>query len=53
MKKKIEERLNMYKNMLESSLSTFLYTNKRVDRDRVITLKAKIEILNILLKDCE
>jgi len=45
MEELLKKNLGYAQSSLKSALSTFLFTNKRVDRDRVIKLNAKIEVL--------
>jgi hypothetical protein len=51
MKEILEKRLKYADSVLKSSLSTFLNTNKRVDRDKVIKIRTKIEVYEELLKE--
>lgn len=47
----IKQKLIYAQSSLKSALSNFLHTNKRVDRDRVIKLTAKIEVYETLLTE--
>lgn len=51
MKEKIERKLKQSEASLVVSLSTFLKTNKRVDRDQVMYYQARIRTLNEVLKE--
>lgn len=51
MKELLNKNLEYAKSSLKSALSTFLFTNKRIDRDRVIKLNAKIEVYELLIKE--
>jgi hypothetical protein len=43
MKEWIEKKLQYCESNLRTSLSTFLYSNKRVDRDRVLKWQTRVE----------
>lgn len=45
----IENKIQTTQSTLNSSLNTFLHSNLRKDRDRVLRLKAKLETYNELL----
>ncbi len=42
---KVNKQLKYYQSNLNIALDTFLKTNKRVDRDRVLSYTSKIEML--------
>ena len=50
-KKKLTEKLKVTESAYNSALSTFLNSNKRVDRDRVLTLRGKVNLLSELIKE--
>lgn len=50
MKKKIEGKLAYYKGQLTNSIDSFLKSNKREDRERMLKNKAKIEAYTDILE---
>ena len=49
----LEKKLEYSERSLSSALSTFILSNKRIDRDRdrVLTVKSKVDTLKELLKE--
>jgi hypothetical protein len=48
-KKKLESKLKMLESTYQISLTTFLNSNKRLDRDRCIDLRGKLSIMRELI----
>lgn len=51
MKLQLEKKIEYSERSLSSALSTFILSNKRIDRDRVLTVKSKLDTLKELLKE--
>lgn len=47
----LEKKIEYSERSLSSALSTFILSNKRIDRDRVLTVKSKLDTLKELLKE--
>ena len=47
----LEKKIEYSERSLSSALSRFIISNKRVDRDRVLTVKSKVDTLKELLKE--
>jgi len=47
----LEKKIEYSERSLSSALSRFIFSNKRVDRDRVLTVKSKLDTLKELLKE--
>jgi hypothetical protein len=47
----LEKKIEYSERSLSSALSRFILSNKRVDRDRVLTVKSKVDTLKELLKE--
>lgn len=47
----LEKKIEYSERSLSSALSTFILSNKRIDRDRVLTVKSKLDTLKGLLKE--
>jgi len=47
----LEKKIEYSERSLSSALSNFLFSNKRIDRDRVLKLKSRIDTLKELLKE--
>ena len=47
----LEKKIEYSERSLSSALSRFIISNKRVDRDRVLTIKSKVDTLKELLKE--
>lgn len=47
----LEKKIEYSERSLSSALSTFILSNKRIDRDRVLTVKSKVDTLKELLKE--
>lgn len=50
-KKKLESKLKMLESTYQISLANFLNSNKRLDRDRCIELRGKVNIVKELIKE--
>ena len=50
MKEKLENKIKITRGLYESSLSSFISTNTRKDRDRFLRYKYKLEAYNEILK---
>lgn len=50
-KNKLESKLKMLESTYQISLANFLNSNKRLDRDRCIELRGKINIVKELIKE--
>ena len=51
MKEKLENLITTTNQTLSIALNDFIFHNRRVDRDRVIRLKTRVEVYEGLLKD--
>jgi hypothetical protein len=51
MKNWIEKKLQYCESNLRTSLSTFLFSNKRVDRDQVLKWQARAETYKEILNE--
>ena len=49
-KAKLEKKLGVFQLQYEKAVSDYLRSNRRVDRDRCLTLKARIELLREVLE---
>ena len=49
-KNKLTEKLRVVESTYSSALSTFLNSNKRSDRDRVLRLQGKKDVLKELIE---
>ena len=47
----LEKKIEYSERSLSSALSTFILSNKRIDRDRVLTVNSKLDTLKELLKE--
>ena len=47
----LEKKIEYSERSLSSALSRFIISNKRVDRDRVLTVNSKLDTLKELLKE--
>ena len=47
----LEKKIEYSERSLSSALSRFILSNKRIDRDRVLTVKSKLDTLKELLKE--
>ena len=47
----LEKKIEYSERSLSSALATFILSNKRIDRDRVLTVKSKLDTLKELLKE--
>lgn len=52
-KKKLETKLKVLEGTYQVSLTNFLNSNKRVDRDRCLELRGKINIVKELIGECK
>ena len=50
-KKKLEYKLKVLEGTYQISLANFLNSNKRLDRDRCIELRGKVNIVKELIKE--
>ena len=50
MKNKIESKLEPARKYLMATLLEYLKTNKKIDRDRAIRARSRVELLEELLK---
>jgi hypothetical protein len=50
-KKKLESKLKVLESTYQISLANFLNSNKRLDRDRCIELRGKVNIVKELIKE--
>jgi len=50
-KKKLESKLKVLESTYQISLANFLNSNKRLDRDRCIELRGKVNVVKELIKD--
>jgi hypothetical protein len=50
-KKKLESKLKVLESTYQISLANFLNSNKRLDRDRCIELRDKVNIVKELIKE--
>lgn len=52
-KKKLESKLKVLESTYQISLANFLNSNKRLDRDRCIELRGKVNIVKELIEECK
>lgn len=50
-KKKLQDRLKVLESTYSISLTNFLNSNKRLDRDRCIELRGKVTLMKELIKE--
>lgn len=50
-KKKLESKLKVLESTYQISLANFLNSNKRIDRDRCIELRGKVNLTRELIKE--
>ena len=52
-KKKLQDKLKVLEGTYSISLTNFLNSNKRLDRDRCIELRGKVNLMKELIKEAK